>query len=90
MQQFNEKYKELFSATGRVIKRLRQEKKLTVNLFAYENDLQKSLISRLENGQNEPKLASLWKIAEALNIKPSEFIKEVEKELPKDFYFIEK
>lgn len=90
MQQFNEKYKELFSATGKVIKRLRQKKGLTVNLLAYENDLQKSLISRLENGRNEPKLASLWKIAEALNIRPSDFVKEIEKELPRDFYFIEK
>lgn len=90
MQQFNEKHKELFKAVGVVIKRLRQKTSQSVNLFAYENDLQKSMISRLENGQNEPKLASLWKIAEALNIKPSDFIKEVEKELPKDFYFIEK
>lgn len=90
MQHFNENHKELFEATGRVIKRLRTKTGLSVNLFAYENDLQKSMVSRLENGQNEPKLASLWKIAEALKIKPSDFMKEIEKELPSDFYFIEK
>ena len=89
MQQFNKKHEELFRATGFVIKRLRQEKGLSVNILAFENDLQKSLISRLENGQNEPKLSSLWKLAEALGLKPSDFIQEVEKELPKDFKLLE-
>lgn len=60
-----------------------------MNLFSFENDLQKSMLSRLENGQNEPKLTSLWKIAEALKIKPSEFIRTVEAELPENFKFQE-
>jgi len=85
MQHFDEKHEDLFKATGNVIRRLRLKTGLSVNIFAYENDLQKSMISRLENGKNEPKLASLWKIAEALGIKPSDFIKEVELELSKDF-----
>jgi len=85
MQHFDEKHEDLFKATGNVITRLRLKTGLSVNIFAYENDLQKSMISRLENGKNEPKLASLWKIAEALGIKPSDFIKEVELELSKDF-----
>lgn len=90
MQQYNEKHKKLFEATGRVIRRLRLKTGLSVNLFAYENDLQKSMISRLEHGLNEPKLSSLWKIAEALNINPADFIGEIRKELPKDFSFIDK
>lgn len=89
MQQFNKKHEELFRATGVVIKRLRQEKGLSVNILAFENDLQKSLISRLENGQNEPKLSSLWKLAEALGLKPSDFIKEVENEMPAGFKLLE-
>jgi len=51
--------------------------------------LQKSLISRLENGQNKPKLSSLWKLAEALGLKPSDLIKAVEKELPERFKLLE-
>lgn len=89
MQHFNKKYKNLFEATGNVIKRLRLKTGLSVNIFAFENDLQKSMISRLENGKNEPKLASLWKIAEALGIKPSDFIKEIEAELPDGFKILE-
>lgn len=85
MQHLNKKGKELFKATGLAIKKLRQEKGLSLNIFSFENDLQKSLISRLENGQNEPKMLSLWKIAEALDIKMSDFIKEVEKQLPQGF-----
>jgi len=85
MQHSDEKTKKLFKATGLVIKKLRKEKGLSLNIFAYENDLQKSLISRLENGLNEPKFSSLWKIAEALNIKPSDFVRQIEIELSEDF-----
>lgn len=89
MQQVNKNNKDLFNAVGSVIKRLRQKTGLSVNLFAYEHDLQKSMISRLENGKNEAKLTSLWKIAEALKLKPFELISEIEKELPRDFKFLE-
>lgn len=90
MQQQNEKNKILFEATGKAIMRLRIKNGLSLNLFAYENDLQKSMVSRLERGVNEPKLSSIWKIAEALNISLSDFMKEVQKELPDDFSFIDK
>ncbi len=89
MQHFNEKTEKLFNATGIAIKKLRQAKGLSLNIFAFENDLQKSLISRLENGQNEAKLSSIWKIAQGLGIKPSELIKEIEVHLPKDFIITE-
>lgn len=90
MQHYDQKHKKLFETVGKIIRQLRLKKGLSVNLLAYENDLQKSMISRLENGHNEAKLASLWKISEALNIKLSDLIKEIESELPDDFYFIEK
>jgi len=85
MQHINKKDKELFKAVGSVIKKLREDRGLSLNIFAFENDLQKSLVSRLENGINEPKLTSLWKIAEALDINPSELIKQIESELPSGF-----
>lgn len=89
MQHSSLKTKKLYEATGLVIKKLRQNAGLSVNLFAFENDLQKSLISRLENGLNEPKLSSLWKIAEAFGIKPSELIQHIENELHDNFTIAE-
>lgn len=62
----------------------------SLRLFADEFDIQKSLLSRIENGVNEPKLISLWTISEALGIPISQLLKKVEKELPKDFSLIEK
>ena len=62
----------------------------SLRLFADEFDIQKSLLSRIENGVNEPKLISLWTISEALGIRISQLLKKVEKELPKDFSLIEK
>lgn len=89
MQHYNEKTEKLFKATGVAIKKLRQEKGLSLNIFAFENDLQKSLISRLENGHNEAKLSSIWKIAQGLGIKPSDLLKAIEAELPDKFSILE-
>ncbi len=67
----------------------REKQGKSLRLFAYEFDIQMSLISRLENGVNEPKLVSIWTVCEALGIKPSEMMKRVEKRLPKDFTLID-
>lgn len=89
MQHSNKKSEEILKATASVIKHLRQEKGLSLNIFAYENDLQKSLVSRLENGKNEPAFLSIWKIAQALGIKPSEFVKKIEEKLPKNWSILD-
>lgn len=89
MQQQNKKIITLLNALSATIKELRQEKGLSLNIFAYENDLQKSLISRLENAKNEPAFLSIWKVAEAFGIKPSDFIKRIESKLPEKFSILE-
>lgn len=80
----------IFSLLAKELKTEREKQKKSIRLLAYEFDIQKSLISRLENGINEPKLISLWTLCEALNIKPSELLKRVEEDLPEDFSLIEK
>lgn len=89
MQHSNEKIKKLIKITGTVIKRLRERKGFSLNIFAYENDLQKSLISRLENGTNDPKLSSIWKISQSLGVKPSDLLRKVESELPENFSLLD-
>ncbi len=90
MQHANTKKSEIiFTILAQQLKQERESQKKSIRLLADEFDIQKSLISRLENGINEPKLISLWTVCEALNIKPSELLKRVEQNLPSEFSLIE-
>lgn len=42
-------------------------------MFAYENDIARSTLSRIEKGENECGLITLKKISDGLNWKMSEF-----------------
>lgn len=56
---------------GTKIKELREKQGKTIERLAYENDITKSTLSRIERGLVDPKLTTIYKIAEALecNIK---------------------
>ena len=49
----------------------------------------KSMWADLENGIKDPQISTLWRIAEGLEIKPSELVKLIEDELGKYFSFLE-
>ena len=88
MQHLNNKNSSIIlKILAKVIKQEREKQKKSLRLFADEFDIQKSLLSRIENGKNEVKIISLWTISEALGLSMSELF---EKELPKDFSLIEK
>lgn len=90
MQHVNLKKADVIIKTlAKVIKEEREKQGKSQRVLADECAFQRSLLSRLENGLNEPKLVSLWTIAEALNLKPSELIEKVEDRLPRDFSLIE-
>lgn len=80
----------IFQTLARVIRQEREKQHKSLRILADEFDIQKSLLSRLENGINEPKLISIWTISEALNIPVSELLKKVENELPENFTLIDK
>ena len=50
------------------LKRLILDEYPSVEKFAHEHDLDKSTLSRILGGKREPKISTLLKIAEALNI----------------------
>lgn len=86
MQHTNSKKAEIiFQTLATVIKEKRMKKEKSIRLLSYEYDIQMSLLSRLENGKNEPKIASLWSVCEALDLNISDLFKEVERRLPDDF-----
>lgn len=68
----------------------REKQNKSQRILADEFDIQKSLISRIENGKNEPKIISLWTICNALEIDISELFKKVESRLPSNFSLMDK
>jgi transcriptional regulator with XRE-family HTH domain len=56
------------------IRRLRRQRKMTREKLAFENDLSKPTITRLERNEFDPKLSTLLKIAQGLDVKISELL----------------
>ena len=72
----DEKFLKAFGAS---IRKLRKEATgKSVCIFAYENDIPRSTLSRIEIGQNEAQLLTLKKIADGFNLKLSELIQKIE------------
>ena len=66
---------------GKVLRQLRMEAGFTQEQFGFEADLRRTYISILELGQQQPSLASILKIANALNCSASELVAKVEAEM---------
>ena len=83
------KKKILLNAVGKVV--LNERKKLNkgINKFSFEYDIGNGLLSRLENGTTDTKISTLWKLANAFEIKFSFLAQLIENELPDNFSFYE-
>ena len=68
-------------AFGVVIGRLRMKKGMTQESMSGLAGIARSHLAALENGEKTVKLSTLWAIAYALDIKPNELIRLVEKEM---------
>jgi transcriptional regulator with XRE-family HTH domain len=71
-------------AFGRVLRRLRKEKKLSQVELGLSIPLQGKYVSLLEKGEYQPKLETIFRIADALECSPFELIKLVEDEKASD------
>lgn len=69
------------SAFGQVLRQLRQDSGLTQEQLGLEAELQRKYISQLELGEKEPSLTTVFKLANALEIKPGKLITLVDNEL---------
>lgn len=77
------KKKVIRNALAATVKRLRGNKSQFI--LGAEYDIPSSVISDIERAVKDPQLTTLFKLATAFNMTVSEFISEIEKELPKDF-----
>lgn len=71
---------------GEAIRKIRIERTNKSSLlFAYENDIPKSTLSRIERGENEAQIVTLKKIAEGFGWSMAELFEHIEENIPENF-----
>ena len=70
-------------AFGRVLRTLRVERGLSQEALALEAGIQRNYVSLIERGVNQPTITTIFKLATALEMKPSQVVELVEKECHK-------
>ena len=68
---------------GQVLQRKREQKKLSQEVISGLAGIGRTHLSAIERGERKPTLETFFKIAEALNIRPSVLLAEIEDELNK-------
>ena len=68
----------LDNSFGRSLRKRRLAKLLSQEALALESNLSRAYISDLEMGKKDPSLFTVFKLADALKLKPSVLIDEVE------------
>ena len=63
-----QEYRKLFKILGNYLKSLREQRGISLNIFAYENDMTTATVSRIENGLVDTKLSTLIKYAKGLEV----------------------
>lgn len=66
---------------GKVIQRYREKRGLSQEVVSGLADIGRTHLSAIERGARKPTLETFFRIAEALNISPSELMKQIENEI---------
>ena len=69
------------SAFGDTLRELRKQKKLSQEEIAYSSGLDRSFISLLETGRQQPSLITIFQLAKALGISAGQLITAVEEKV---------
>lgn len=67
-------------AVGRVIRKHRIQKGMTQELLSGFAGIARSHLSMIENGSKQANFETVWRIAVALNMMPSQLVAEIEAE----------
>lgn len=67
-------------AAGRVVRRLRKERKLSQEVFSGLAGLARSHLAMIENGDKQPNFETVWRIANAFDLPPHELVRQIERE----------
>lgn len=66
---------------GRVLQRIRERKGRSQELVSGFAGIGRTHLSAIERGERKPTLETFFKIAEALEMRPSEIMAEIEREI---------
>jgi transcriptional regulator with XRE-family HTH domain len=66
-------------AFGRALRKLRLAAGLSQEQLGLVSGVQRNFISLIETGQNQPTITTIFKLARALDVKPSQLVAEAEK-----------
>ena len=67
------------AAFGQILRKHRLAAGLSQEQLGLESGVQRNFISLIETGQNQPTIGTIFKLATALNVKPSKLVHEAEK-----------
>lgn len=65
---------------GVVLKRIRKSMKFSQEELAFKSGLDRTYISMLERNVKQPSITTIFLLADALNLRPSELVRQVEDE----------
>ncbi|HEY3048272.1 MAG TPA: helix-turn-helix transcriptional regulator [Polaromonas sp.] len=72
------------AALGLALRSLRLAAGLSQEQLGLESGVQRNFISLIETGQNQPTITTIFKLAHALDLKPSKLVAEAEKLVARD------
>ncbi len=64
---------------GKVIRKIRTNKGMTQELLSGFAGIARTHLTMIEQGTKKPNFETIWRIAVALNMKPSDLVAEIEK-----------
>ncbi len=68
-------------AVGETIRRLRIERGMTQEVLSGFAGIARTHLTMIESGTKKPNFETIWRVAVALGIKPSELVSEIEDEI---------
>ena len=68
-------------AVGKAIRDLRKEKGISQDVLSGFAGIARTHLTMIENGTKQANFETLWKIALALDIRPSELVARIEREI---------
>ena len=71
-------------AVGRAIRGLRKEKGLSQDILSGFAGIARTHLTMIENGTKQANFETLWRIARALDLRPSELVRRIEQEIEGD------
>ena len=72
------------SAVGRTIRKLRNNKGISQDVLSGFAGIARTHLTMIENGDKQANFETLWKIANALDMRPSALVAQIEAEIERN------